>query len=229
MLIKKYKNQIYNTLNRKGFNPKDFIIEDINENGYDIGQLRYKRQEMLFQFISSKDSFHYFDVRYKKFDKGLPWTDLPSGSKFIEFEIVLGIFSMWLDDELSEYINETVTKDLWLIAESNKGSLKLDYIDFDDNSPFTLEEKEQLKLGLNEAKTLLLKEFNFNEHQMKVVEKRLQYLGESIERNTKTDWKGIAVSTIIGLILNLGIDTESGKLVWDLFGKVLDNLPSLPF
>jgi len=75
----------------------------------------------------------------------------------------------------------------------------------------------------------MISDFNFNHDQINEIDRRIKYLELALNRLSKTDWKGIAFSTIIGLILNLTVDTQTGHAILELFKRIFEGLPRLPF
>lgn len=88
-----------------------------------------------------------------------------------------------------------------------------------------LKKKKQVKLALEELKLLIHGSICKNEDEKKIVNNRLDYLIEASEKQNKFDWKSIAVSTLLGIATSLSLDTEKGRLLFELFKKVFSIVP----
>ena len=100
-------------------------------------------------------------------------------------------------------------------------------IDFDEKGEFTQEEKQQVKLVLNELKTASKVQLELDDTQFKLLSDRLDYLAEAVERSNKFDWKNIAMGSIASAVVALSLDTTKGQLLWKLFVDLLKNIPNL--
>ena len=227
MILKKYKNKIYQVVKDSNIDLKIIKKEEATDDYRDYFSLSYD-DSMKFSVRNTLDSFFKFEFKYTKFEKNYPETEwLPKGY-YAGIELVLEELNNWINTELKDYASEFEELDYWDKAEDNLEYLDYEYIDFEDQKEFTLEEKEQVKVGLNEVQLTINSKLKLDEHQKQLVERRIKYLEEAIERNNKTDWKSIAISTFLGLIMNLGVDTNTGKLIWQIVQSIFSNIPSLP-
>jgi hypothetical protein len=75
-----------------------------------------------------------------------------------------------------------------------------------------------LKSGLDEIKTLLKKtKFEVTDEQLEIANKRIDFLIEAPNRLTKSDWKGIVLSTFIGISIDLLLDEKKNYIIWTAF------------
>ena len=229
MMLKKYSNQIFDLVKDLGFEPSDFKLFDLaNHPKGDAVSVMYKKSRMGFLFINKKASYDDFKQQYTVFQKQLPTSAIMPQKSWLSFGEVIISFKTWLKQDLTHFINELEEVDYWAVANKNVENLKLEAIDFDDDSTFSTEEEEQIKLGLEEAKVLLQANFNLTDTQLAIVYLRLNYLVEAVERNIKSDWKSIAISTILGMNLILSLEKEKSQEIWKLFKKVFEYIPSSP-
>jgi hypothetical protein len=91
-------------------------------------------------------------------------------------------------------------------------------------SAFSENDKIQLRLSINELHLLIIKNFSPSVDEMKIINARLEYLSNSLDRLNRIDWRGLALSTIISISVTLSLDTEKGKLLLGLFKKVFTNV-----
>jgi len=104
----------------------------------------------------------------------------------------------------------------------------------EDFEMFTDREKVQIQDALAEFKRLVKEELEPIKKDMSQVkegcepikndlghlDEKIEYLNESVNRLNRFDWKGVALSTIIGFVTNLSVDTTTAKHIYDLFQQV---------
>ena len=100
-------------------------------------------------------------------------------------------------------------------------------IEFENQANFNLDEKAQIKLAINDLKLLIHKSLETTEEEQILVNKRLDYLIDAVNRLNKFEWKSVAISTIMSISIALTLDTTKGQLLWDLFKKVFSIIPML--
>jgi hypothetical protein len=57
---------------------------------------------------------------------------------------------------------------------------------------------------------------------LEFINERLEYLSQAVDRLNKFDWKAQALSTLISIAVNLSVDTEGGKKLFQLFSQALE-------
>ena len=208
-MLKKYKNELYKCIETNSLDAKDFewIDEDDQFDSWDSSIIQFRDTAMC--FIISKHSHNnpgYYNCISTIFDSGFP----READSALTFDKIYYSFDKWISDHLKPYIEEEQdVVDLWEKAQMIGRNLNIEDIDFTDNSAFNLEEKKLLKMGLSEIPQHIKESGKFTDHhQQKVIEKRINYLIEAVDRLNKTDWKGVAISVIVGISTALTLDTE---------------------
>lgn len=216
----KYKNELFNLIKDTGFSPNDFNLIPENQGGLPITKLKYKESPFDFIIRNAQDSYEKFQFRYVKYGPSFPLTNFAPTSSYAEFPFVYSNFGLWLNNHVMEYENDQLEPDLW--SEYKDGTKTLDFnnIDFDDKSDFTINERKQVTFAINELKLLIEKNFAPSNEERILIHQRLEYLVESTTNLNKFDWKSLAFSTIIGIATTLCLDTEKGKLLFELFRQV---------
>ena len=79
-------------------------------------------------------------------------------------------------------------------------------------------------MSINEFKVLIINGFHPDVKELNIIENRLEYLSESLNRLNKIDWKGLAISTVISISIALSLDTTSGHKLFELFKSVFHNV-----
>jgi len=224
MTLKEYKNQLFEALTELELDPTDFKIIDLEKHPKgNAFSMMYKKSMMGFLFIRKRSSFHEYKHQFTQFAPKFPTSVIEPMKEWLTFEDIIVTFKQWVNSDLSKFIEEDATADLLELALNNKE--KLETIDFGDESSFSPEEQEQVKLGMEEARVLLTSNFELNEPQLAIVNKRLDYLVAALDRNTKTDWKAIAISAVLGMIVILSVDKDKGQSMWKTFKMVFEYRP----
>ena len=218
----KYKNMLFHTVKDEGFAPGDFNVEINDADSTPSTIFNYRTSSLYFSVWNQNNSFDDFFFRYTKYAP----SEQPEKSigVALKFEYVRANFKIWLIKHVREYQSDLLEPDLW--SEYLNGSESLNYknIDFEDRNPFTQTERIQVAQALKELEFLIAKNFNPIQEQLVLINGRLNYLQESTDRLNKTDWKGVALSTMIGILTTLGLDSNDGKLLFELFIQVFSTI-----
>ena len=92
----------------------------------------------------------------------------------------------------------------------------------DDLKQFSSEQKEQIRLSIKDFERLIVENYAPTKEQLKFISDRLSYLGNAVDRLNRFDWKGLAISIVTSIAINLSVDTEGGKLLFKLFQQAFE-------
>jgi hypothetical protein len=106
-------------------------------------------------------------------------------------------------------------------------SLNFETIDFGNKESFSLDEKFQIRMSINELKFLIQNSIHTTEVEQQIISDRFDYLIEASTRLNKYDWKSLVISTLISITIALSLDTSKGQIIFNLFKKVFSSLPKL--
>jgi len=227
-MLKKYKNKLFETVRDSKLQIENFqITEGVNDFGNGTFLLEYLRTPFHFLLRNQKDSFELFDCRYIRFNPSFSETDFVPEQGFYSFDRIHLEFLTWLKDHLLSYLNEAEEIDMWWQYKNGNKTLNIDSIDFDNKDLFSIDEKAQITLALNDLKLLIENRFQLNEKEMHVVNARLNYLIEAKERLNKFDWKSLLINTIINITAALSLDTHKGQELFLLFKHAFEMIPQL--
>jgi hypothetical protein len=220
---KKFKNEIFNYLSTIELGVERFELVDDNNKA----QIILKDSPLKFIIGTSPESYDWLDYQFITFSPDFKLSDFYPDRDWTDFNRVFDGFKGWLKDHVEEYIEDVHTPDLW--SEYNKGNKTLSFreIEFENQANFSLDEKAQIKLAINDLKLLIHKSLETSEEEQILVNDRLDYLIDAVNRLNKFDWKSIAISTIMSISIALTLDTSKGQLLWDLFKKVFSIVPML--
>ncbi|HTK22399.1 MAG TPA: hypothetical protein VL442_22935 [Mucilaginibacter sp.] len=220
-MLKRYKNQLFQFLLNHPLGVDNFEVKEVNG----IFYIRYlKTKPISFFSISKGADYSYLWPSATVFGNSIK--ELTNSA--VPFEKVFELFKIWIDTVLPEIIEEENEIDLWEEYKKRISIKPLISEDYKDFSVFTKDEKEVIKLGLNEIKLLINQRFTESIEQQQIVENRINYLAESLTRiENKTDWKGILINTIISMSIALSLDSQKGQELYNLFVHILQTIPYL--
>lgn len=226
-MLQKDKNKLLGLIKGTGLDPKIFKAETVsfehNAEGFKIGLVG---SEMEFFVKASFDSYSELKSKYSKMASEFPLTPWFPRNGYGDFEEVTEHLANWLNDHVGLWLEDKNEPDLWAEA---LGQSKLDDYEIPEQveETFSEEERLQVRVSLSNVRVLIQEEFKPSEAQMKVVDQRLEYLGAALDRLNKFDWRGVLLSTIIGIATNLSLDTTSGAALKDLFKTAFSGVAHL--
>lgn len=224
---KKYKNEIFNFLNSIKLGKENFDIEEYVEKNILKTIIVYKETPFEFKIRTSPTSFDLFDYQFVTFSPTYETTPLYPQSGWTNFVEVFESLENWVNNHVAEYIEELQIPDLWSEYKKGNTTLRFNEIDFENQEIFNFEEKEQIRMAINELKLLIHKNIETSEEEQQLVNNRLDYLIEAMNRLNKFDWKSVALSTTMSISIALSLDTIKGQILFDLFKNVFSIIPIL--
>lgn len=220
---KKYRNELFQLINNIGLNQTDFeLIEDSSTT-----TLQFKKTQLKFIIIGVEGDFNCFCYQFVSYAPNYPISGVKPTTIALSFNQLIDEVSRWLKYHVKEYIEDENAPDLWSEFKKGNKTLNINQIDFNDKSTFSLDEKKQILMSINELKSLIHKNLQTTQEQQNLVIDRLNYLIEASERLNKFDWKSLAISTLMSITIALSLDTQKGQVLFDLFTKVFSVLPML--
>ncbi|MDP4226999.1 MAG: hypothetical protein Q8907_10095 [Bacteroidota bacterium] len=219
----KFKNEIFNYLSTIGLGVERFELKDDNCQT----EIILKDSPLKFIIGTSPESYNWLDYQFVAFSPDFTLSNKFPETNWDDFKSVFDGFKNWIKYHVEEYIEDIQTDDLW--SEYNKGNKTLSFreIEFKNQENFSLDEKAQIKLAINDLKQLIHKSLETTEEEQILINNRLEYLIDAVNRLNKFDWKSVAISTIINISITLTLDTTKGQLLWELFKKVFNVIPIL--
>jgi hypothetical protein len=122
----------------------------------------------------------------------------------------------WLEDNLSMYVDEQSTPDLW-------SQLQLLIVLFDEAEEqpaglgsFTEHEKVEIRHAIQQLEGQIAEGFKLTSEQTDVVHRHFEYLEAALDRLNRFDWSGVFLNICISITVNLSFDTERGKQLLEL-------------
>lgn len=240
IVLRIYKNALLQAIREAGFDPKDFKPTNDYIRGRLPGSSRdtvmlehlpalsiayHGGDDLYFMVRSDGEDAHKFDYAYTKFTPTYPRIPphpeqfLPG--RFVPFDQVLPPFQKWLREHVAQAVEDDSHPDLWAQL-SSQTTVATDFASGRvDDSEFTSEERVQIQIALREFRLLVVKTFAPGEEELQVINERLDYLTRAVDRLNRFDWRGVAISTVLGIGTALSLDTEKGRLLWGLFQQAM--------
>ncbi len=242
LMLKKYKNRLYQIIQNSGIDLNLVTKREEELEGHDTFTIEIIGTPFYFTVRDSSLEFERFDCRYVMFrpflnDHISPYVDPIDEQQFYgtegwsgrsSFSRIEQLFAEWLTDDVKSYIryvDEQREPDLWTKITEERQVLNLNNIDFNNKEFFNDQEKQQLRTALDNARILIIGNFHPSEDKLNIINRKLDYLSEAINRLNKFDWKSVMITVILDISIALSLDTEKGRQLFYLFKKVFDEIP----
>jgi hypothetical protein len=186
---------------------------------------------LRFEVISQPNAnLHGFKVNYTLFNANYPWNwqrtpPAPEGTIYRNpIEDAYARFQEWLANEVKPYIDEMLQPDLWAGIEQQREFVTPTSLTPHDVSFFTDEEKPSLRTSIKQFRLLVCEKFDPTQEQLEIIDERLDYLSEAVDRLNRFDWKSLGLGTVLSIVVALSLDTSKGKLLFDLFKQAFSGM-----
>lgn len=215
-MLKKHKNGFINLIKKNRLDPRSFAVDEPEPKTF---ELHFLNSPLRFLVVSAEDN--YVNFEYDFIELGPSFSNICNypGSTYT-IEEIYEIFEAWLQNHVKEYIDELLLPDLWEQLEDQKPLISDEMLDEEETSPFTDDQKVQLKMSIDEFRQLIKEKFEPTEEKLNIINNRLDYLTDSIDRLNRIDWRGLAISTVMSISVALALGTEEGKVLFELFKQV---------
>jgi len=216
-MLKRDKNGFIDIIRNNDFDPSSFKrYEKDNVDGVPGFIVQLENSPLFFLARTNNDDYHQHDSRYIRFAPNFPKSEYFPSNGWDHIGSVYECFEFWLNNDVKDYLEEIEVSDLWEQLEG-KDLFDSDPLRSRSADSFTKPEKEKVCASLEYFKKLIEVEYNPSKEQLEIIDDRLTYLADSLDRLDKVDWQGIAISTVISISIALNLDTESGKNLFSLF------------
>jgi hypothetical protein len=155
-------------------------------------------------------AFHYFESAWSGFYS-------PGDAVFrtsirrVQWTVVMLEFSCWL-----EYlIREVQAGDPWKRIEQYLPSDEILTIN-EIESKFTYEEFQSIETSMFRLKQAIINEFDLKDEQAALVHRKLDALIEKAKKHDRLDWRGIFISGLAGLAMELAFKSDQAQKLWVL-------------
>jgi len=223
MILKKYSNTLLTIVQKSGLEPTLFEAKNvtIDRRRYFVIQARIHNSLLRFAVCSSDDRFDSFIIRHSTFRPKflLGPLDVASSPQRLYEK-----FEDWLNSVVKSYLDELSSPNFWQMLEDTRSDVMRETAAPDYSEVFSEEEKIQLRFSINEFRLLVVNNFNPNKEELAAINDRLEYLSDAIDKRNKFDWKGIAIHTVITIIVTLALNPDQSQQLFQLFKQVFSNI-----
>ncbi len=220
---RKFKNEIFQLLlsSEYGIDRFDFKEQPyVKDDSLPTMIIEVKNTPLYFTIRNSRDDFELFDFQFIRYAPHFPLTGFYPELDFVGSDKIIDSLKGWLDSTVKLYFEDEQEPDLWEEFKNGNRTINLNEIGFESQTNFSIDEKKQIELSINELKYLIQTNLNTTQEQQVIVNNRLDYLIEASKRLNKFDWKSLAISTLFSISIALSLDTEKGHMLFELFKKV---------
>jgi hypothetical protein len=213
-LPKTQRNEVFRMAEELDLIPVDFAWEEKKTSGNSWGDLIHRlehRPTGAFLEIDHFDSYSGSGYHLRYWPQNLDEMD---GAR--DWEGLRRRIRKWLRVVKSE----SDAPDLWAIAQQERAWLMSEPADR-ANQPFTPTQIELLARHLRTIEEYAIKTYQLEESHQAHVRQQLQYLTEAAARVGRLDWKNLATSTFINIVLTLGLDPEKTQKLLALATQLL--------
>jgi hypothetical protein len=217
-LLKSRKNELHKTLTSLGLNPADFEwqMRERDQAGWvssaDADTLVHRSTGFFFMVFSapqapgmseySKESTAYGDY-VVMFEPGVQ----------SHRERTVGISWEWVEMRFRDWLNnvhrEMIEPDLWAQVTATEPAdiqvLLAKVEEDEDNTPFSLAERQRIAGTLEEIKDHLAARYDLKAEQIEVVRDGFARLIVATERLGRRDWKGVFVQALLGIAVKAAL------------------------
>ncbi len=210
-LQKWQKNQIFETIQSAGLDPREFDLEDAD------AEVRIKHKWSESHFVVGGNAGHYIG-RYAAGDA----TAWPYDS--YSWQNLMTRISRWLEDVK----RDLETPDLWAELQREAELLGDASNEVTNNTPFTPDEQKEIVERLREMAGYVRHTYSLSEEQMRVLGAKIDYLIDAAGRLGRTDWRGMLVGVILTFFLASAFPPESVRKFLLTILRALGRLYGLP-
>jgi len=221
-MLKEHKNRLLKLM--QDANVDLAYVESLEKD--DVFQIQMRNSRIVFMLKQVPGSFDEFAINYTLYQPNFP---LKISSEDFEdckpyYNINGGIeneYKYWIEAVVKRYIYEKEMPDFWSQTRFYS-SLTGGSISKDDLRQFSAEEKNQIQIAVKEFERLVNNTYSPTQEQADYINERLKYLADAVDRLNRFDWKGLAISIVTSIAINLSVDTEGGKHLFRLFQQAFE-------
>jgi len=219
-MLKTIRNSFLEQISLNKFDPALFRGTEINDLTFLIELLGSK---LSFTVICSPQSFSYFNCRRIQFTPIINLKVENVFSSWQHFDKIQQEFTKWLQYNVSLYLKNEMAPDLWAVSQQENEVFGIPTFDLSETPDYSSKDKDILRIAVAAFRSRLIESFHPEKDQLDQIDQRLNYLTKSIDRLNKIDWKSLLLSTVIGIATSLSLDTERGRLLFEIARQVFSN------
>lgn len=227
LILNKHKNELYKLIEQAGLNPREFRAKEETIGGRHYFIMEHLGTRFRYGVRAQGDHFEEFDVKFTQMAPSFPLSDFLSIAGYRTVAGLYSDFQSWLRKHLKPYLSDLAEPDLWAQIQSQAPIVSNEPVGSDDLEPFTQPEQAQLRMAIKEFRQLIIDKFEHTEEHLSLIDDRLDYLAESLDRLNRIDWRSVAFSTLVSVTSTLSLNNEQGNQLYELFKQVFSNVVRL--
>ncbi|MHA4811520.1 hypothetical protein ACX0G9_25720 [Flavitalea flava] len=220
-----HRNKIVEYLNQSKYGLIAFeLFDSPYSHEPNVTNLEFKNSKFVFKIEPFPSNFNAYAINYTEYGPMYVLNN-PSPQSTLTIDDILIYIGIWLKRHVQPYLDDQNAVDLWQEYKKGVEYLKIENINIEDTGRFSADDAARIRLAMEGLKGLIAERFNTSELQQQSINKKLDYLIESVTRLSKTDWKGIAIGIISRIAIALSLDRQRGDQLWQLFQQVFTIIP----
>jgi hypothetical protein len=220
-MLNQYKQSFFDAIGESGLDPRSFQARESQIEGEGVFEVSLRNSPLAFFVKNNRVNFHEFKWRYTMFGPDFPLTVyFPGQQEWGNGNHMSVYFHNWLHSTVIPYLEDLLQPDPWQQLEvqrslvAGEGSVK------DGMGLFSDDERARLRLALNEFRVVVEETFQPTREEMELINARLEYLSDAVDRLGKIDWRAVALTTLINIATTLALDPDKAKTLYALFERV---------
>jgi hypothetical protein len=209
------RNELFEIAKKRDLDPTTFEWGDVTKSYVITSEILHPSTgafvRMIHAFKSGGGGYFTYDYWPRTVDLG--WSET-------EWNSIRARLAMWFGAVKAE----STAPDLWREAKNQRAWLKATPADFKANTPFTSSEQEQIVKSLRTIEEFAVKTYHLQEAHQAHLHLQMEYLVDAADRVGRFDWKNLAASTFIEVVVTLGLDVEKTQKLLTLATTLLGPL-----
>lgn len=216
-MLTQLKNQLLEV-----FQKHDISLDLINvEEEYGNFIVRVADTPLKFIITDTEDDFYKFNYSYTRFRPGFP---ISSSHEIVHFGMVLLSFDVWVKNDVRNIIKEKDSPDLWEHHKNLGEAIPSPAPPEDEIEEFTEDEKNQIRVSIDEFRLLVEENFQPIEEQLKDFNERLDYLSNAVDRLNRFDWRALLITTGLDIVIAFTLDPEGARRLYELLQQAFSGV-----
>jgi hypothetical protein len=221
-MLNSHKNTLYEAVIETGYDPNQFTVEDgpfilSDGDSRDGCTLTFNGTALQFAVLVCPRDFNLFECSWALFAPDFPFSTRFPARNYIEIGVIAFKLKEWLANVVEPFLEDTTVPNLWAEAKTQSELFSSPPISGNEPGHFTEPEKALLRAAIAQVRLNIEATFTPPTDRSELVNERLDYLSQGLERLNRFDWRGILVSVMFNIATNLTLDTTQGAKLYQLF------------
>jgi hypothetical protein len=215
-LTQRQKNDVLEVLLAAGLPKSEFIWlsrESKNYSGLGVSQLEHRASRYFYIFDYAPNEYEGMQL-YSYYSPGKE--DRQESVGVGDWRGRLTTVGQWAKN----LANELRQPDLWAVADSTD-LLRSSWQGEPTNTQFSTEERREISKGLKHLLGYARETHSLTQEQLVLMEARFDYLDAATARLGRFDWRGLAITMMLTMVWEAGLDPDKARDLLDRFAELL--------